>query len=289
MEYIIGRSSPESIGRCFRHKIMTTGVLVLTVAVGLSQQSVMFRAAAPPTARFEYRTWVTVDEGDRGHLDVFFLTAHRVLTNTKATYTARTFIAAVQASASGTLTSSVQSLTSLRSTQFDSKRNSRNQLISATREGKAYTNRYFEGITCIDFPQSPMAVGLEWSQPQFIDSRPVLMHFQLESLGSAGMGRTAIIKAVIAEEQGIVSLEPFTYIVDVSTGILRKAMGRYQMISAGQTTEVSFKTERASYFVPPPPVIHPRDTGREIGAVDPKPKPKVQPRKKRKPIKRNRP
>lgn len=264
---------------------MGTGVLILA-AVGLSQQSVMFRVTAPPTARFEYRTWVSVREEDRGHLDAYFLTAHRMLTNVKTSYSSKTFIASVQASASGTLASSVSSLTSMRNLQFESKRNARNQLISSTQGSKPYTNRYFDGIICIDFPQSPMAVGLEWSQPQYIDSRPVLMHFKLESFGTAGMGRTATIRALIADEQGIVSVEPFTYVIDLNTGILRKAMGRYQMISAGNTTDVSFRTERASYFVPPPPVVHPRMTGKEIGAVDLKAKPKA---KSKKPVRRKRP
>lgn len=263
---------------------MGTGVLIFAAVAGVSQQSVVFRVTAPQTARFEYRTWVTVSEGNRGNLDAFFLTAHRVLANVKTSYSARTFIASVQASASGTLAPTVSSLTSMRNMQFDSKRNARNQFISATSARGPYTNRYFDGIINIDFPQSPMAVGLEWSQPQYIDSRPVLMHFKLESIGSSGMGRTATILAVIADEQGIVSLEPFTYIIDLNSGILRKAMGRYQMISAGQTTEVSFKTERASYFVPPPPVISPRMTGKEIGAIDlkAKPKPAVKPKPKKK-------
>lgn len=228
-----------------------------TIAIfALGQQSVYLRVKAPPETKAEYRTTIRVEAGPEGDLDAFIYSGRRILSNVRTNYRCRDFIQESKVNATGMFTGQAHNMRDLKGQMFDLNRTARNETASVWNEGKKVSVNLTEGYTDLVFPEQPLVVGSTWTQDQLLGGQWVRVNYEFVGFGSSNISRTALVQGVIADGQGLESREPNQYVVDLETGLVRRASGKYAFTMNDLSIVTSFRVQRATLIVPPPAVLN---------------------------------
>lgn len=246
----------------------------LAVSAFAQQPSVLLRVTAPPDTKYELRTTTVTADDTGGTLEASYFMGVRILSNVRSSYRCRVYVASARANAAGTLRSRAAPIRTLAGWTADLNCTALNAATSIWRNRRQLANLPLSGLGEMVYPEFPVTVGSSWTAPQMVDGRLRNMELEVVGFGMEGQGRTILIEGRIAEGQGLATIEPHQFVIDVSTGLLRRASGKWEFVLGEIRQTTAFRTVRASLIIPPPKVLNRPPVKRAAPKSKPKPPPR---------------